>query len=214
MDRSLELANAATLRRLRDARRRRRMLANRTGYAAVTALIQKNQKQFDKNRDTSFDVGFKDDKPVAQTDNQFFDRVGIEGSRDSKFIRSLPPNPVPDTAGHSLLLWDTAGFKGDGGTLEKGPLPRYAGLTSARQMAERQESANRRAEAIAAKASMEGLTLRTGIQDIRDVVLGIPHDLMNATCPQPLWTTCSKNNRLRGFGLLLLIAATTAVVVL
>lgn len=199
MDRSFDAlvkdpANAGKVGAITAAQRRRASLASRKGYAAVTAIIENNQKQFESSRDKAFDTGFMETNPPA-------------GLKNAK----LTPNPVPDTPGHSLLLWDTAGFKGQ---LETGPPPLYAGLTSARQMAERQESANRKESAIAARASMEGLTLRTGLQDIREVILGIPHDLMNATRPQALWTTCSKNNRLRGMGLLLLIAALASLVVL
>lgn len=97
---------------------------------------------------------------------------------------------------------------------EPGALPQYAGLTSAQDLAARQEAADRQRESVAQRSSMAGLTLRTALQDLREVVVGIPTDLFGGSGTLPLGEVVVKNDRLRGLGLLLLVTAVLAAALL
>lgn len=92
--------------------------------------------------------------------------------------------------------------------------PQYAGLTSAEDLAARQDGANREAEARARRSSMAGLTLRTALEDVREAVVGVPADVYGQSGPLSLAALLAKNDRLRGLGLLLLLLALLSLAVL
>ena len=77
--------------------------------------------------------------------------------------------------------------------------PRYSGLTSAVDVASRQDLANRQADAALRRSSMEGLTLRTALQDAREALVGVPADVYAGAS---LADALLKNDRLRGLGVL------------
>lgn len=77
--------------------------------------------------------------------------------------------------------------------------PRYSGLTSAADVASRQDLANRQADAALRRSSMEGLTLRTALQDAREALVGVPADVYAGAS---LADALLKNDRLRGLGVL------------
>lgn len=88
----------------------------------------------------------------------------------------------------------------------------YAGLTTPQEVASRQEQMNAEEDRRVARSSLEGLTLRTALEDVREVITGIPADLFgNSAEPLPLRDVLTKNDRLRGLGLLLLAVALLAV---
>lgn len=94
-------------------------------------------------------------------------------------------------------------------TIEFPPLisytqPRYSGLTSSVDIAARQAEANRVADAALRRSGMEGLTLRTAIQDAREALVGIPADLA-AGRPASLGDLLLKNDRLRGLGVVAIV---------
>ncbi len=83
----------------------------------------------------------------------------------------------------------------------------YAGLSSGQDLARRQAEADRLVDRAAARSSMAGLTLRTAMEDVQEVVVGIPADLFGQSGPLPLWDVLNKNDRLRGLGILALLGA-------
>ena len=66
----------------------------------------------------------------------------------------------------------------------------------------------------AKRSSLAGITLRTAWEDLADVVVGIPSDLFGASGALPLADLLTKNDRLRGLGLLMLVLAFLAVAIL
>lgn len=86
--------------------------------------------------------------------------------------------------------------------------PRFAGLTSAEDIANRQRRANLRIALAARRSSLAGLTLRVALDDVKEVLVGVPRDLFESRQPASLSSLFLKNDRLRGTGLLLLLFAT------
>lgn len=80
--------------------------------------------------------------------------------------------------------------------------PRYSGLTSAEEIMARQRDSDSKMDASVRRSSMAGLTLRVAMQDVREVLVGIPHDLYEGDASFP--GVLVKNDRLRGLGVLLL----------
>lgn len=78
--------------------------------------------------------------------------------------------------------------------------PQYAGLTSAVSIATRQKAADEVRAVRSKRSSLQGLTLRTAFEDIREVLVGLPRDVYGSN--EPLVTLVRKNDRLRGLGLL------------
>lgn len=89
--------------------------------------------------------------------------------------------------------------------------PRYAGLTSAADIAARQRAADREREEAAERASLESLTPRVALHDVHDVLVGLVGDVLDRRVP--LGRALAKNNRLRGLGILLLLACAAWVAV-
>lgn len=88
--------------------------------------------------------------------------------------------------------------------------PRYSGLTSAVDIASRQDMANRQADAALRRSSMEGLTLRIALQDAREALVGVPVDLYAGSS---LADALLKNDRLRGLGVLAVAVGLLTLVV-
>lgn len=84
--------------------------------------------------------------------------------------------------------------------------PQFAGLTSARDIARRQETANRAFDAAARRSSLRGLTLRTALEDMREVIVSVPAEL-RGDGPISLSTALLRSDRLRGLGLWLIVFA-------
>lgn len=91
--------------------------------------------------------------------------------------------------------------------------PLFAGLTSAEDIAARQVRADREYTDRAHRSSLAGLTLRTALEDLREVVVGIPSDLYGASGDLALWDVLTRNDRLRGLGLLALCIGVLVVAI-
>lgn len=89
--------------------------------------------------------------------------------------------------------------------------PRYAGLTSAADIAARQRAADRRRDVEARRASLEGLTPRVALQEVHEVLVGLAGDLLDRRVP--LARALARRNRLRGLGILLLLACAAWIAV-
>lgn len=89
--------------------------------------------------------------------------------------------------------------------------PTFAGLTTSAELTRRQLAVNRAKAAAAHRSSLEGLTLRVAMQDIRDAVLGIPKDIARAAGGANEVVSLSdvfmKRDRLRGVGLVLVVCS-------
>lgn len=79
----------------------------------------------------------------------------------------------------------------------------YAGLTSAERLAARQAAAEAATDASARRSSLAGLTLRTAWEDAREVLVGVPADLLNGP-DASLAAVFGRADRLRGLGVLAL----------
>lgn len=107
-----------------------------------------------------------------------------------------------------------------GATTAAALVPKYAGLTSAQELARRQAAADREFADRARRSSLAGLTIRTALEDVREVLVGVPADLFGASSSEgdggalPLAHLLAKNDRLRGLGLLCLAASLLAVALL
>lgn len=122
--------------------------------------------------------------------------AGVPGApQDGPFWTNSSLAPVPKRPG------ETTAF------------PKLAGLTSAEDMAARQARADRDFAAKAHRSSLAGLTLRTALQDMREVLVGIPHDVYSSPGSVSLWDLVTRNDRLRGLGLLVLTGALLAAAI-
>lgn len=115
---------------------------------------------------------------------------------------SSPRPPPPPIAGLTIQTVDDLPFT---------RRPQYAGLTSAVDIASRQRLANVAEDRKLARSSMRGLTIRTALQDIREVLVGIPQDL-RAGRTMGLADLLLKNDRLRGVGLIMMLVGLAALV--
>ena len=96
-------------------------------------------------------------------------------------------------------------------TASPAALPQYAGLTSAQELTERQRLVDADIDAAARRSSLAGLTLRTALRDVSDVVVGLPADLLSGGTEVPL-SVVTRGDRLRGLGLLLVAMAVVIAV--
>lgn len=90
--------------------------------------------------------------------------------------------------------------------------PQYAGLTSAVDIAARQRAANLASEEAARRSGLEGLTPRVAMQDVHEALVGLVGDVLDRRVP--LAEACTKNDRLRGLGLVLLLACAAWIAVM
>lgn len=74
----------------------------------------------------------------------------------------------------------------------------YAGLISTEDIMRRQRAADAERAARLARSSLAGLTLRTGLEDLRAAATGVPRDLVAG---ESLWTSLTTDDRLRGLGI-------------
>ena len=70
-----------------------------------------------------------------------------------------------------------------------------------------QNAANEDSALTAHEASWRGFTLRMAVRDVREAIFGIMSDLFGNTRPAPLWDVATKNHRLRGIGVILIVLA-------
>ena len=90
--------------------------------------------------------------------------------------------------------------------------PRYAGLTSAQELVARQRAADGLYDQRARRASLSGLTLRTALEDVREVLVELPIEAYSSG--GSLAGLLTKNDRLRGLGLALLAGTLLALALL
>lgn len=133
--------------------------------------------------------------------------------KNSALVNPAAPS-VP--AGQSIALTSAAELPSDWPSgFVSYTQPRYAGLTSAVDIARRQKAADEARAVRAKRSSLQGLTLRTALEDIREVLVGLPRDLYaSAGGPESLTLVdlLAKNDRLRGLGLLAAVLASIALV--
>lgn len=80
-------------------------------------------------------------------------------------------------------------------------------LATSKDLVNLQKRANELADRERYESSWEGLTIRRAVRDAMEALLGIPADLFGNTKPVPLAELLTKNNRLRGVGILLAVAS-------
>lgn len=79
-------------------------------------------------------------------------------------------------------------------------------LATARDIATLQDKANKNAENLYKQSTLKGLTLRNGVEDMREALTGIWTDLYKNDLEVPV-NIFTKNNRLRGLGLFFILIA-------
>lgn len=77
-------------------------------------------------------------------------------------------------------------------------------LATARDIATLQDKANKNAENLYKQSTLKGLTLRNGVEDMREALTGIWTDLYKNDLEVPV-NIFTKNNRLRGLGLFFIL---------
>jgi len=83
-------------------------------------------------------------------------------------------------------------------------------LATAKDIATLQKKVNDNAKKMYEQATVRGLTLRNGVQDMYEALTGIPADLYKNDMNVSVKTLLTKNNRLRGLGLLFILFALAA----
>jgi hypothetical protein len=83
-------------------------------------------------------------------------------------------------------------------------------LATAKDIATLQKKVNDNARKMYEQATVRGLTLRNGVQDMYEALIGIPSDLYKNDMNVSIKTLFAKNNRLRGLGLLCILIAFAA----
>ena len=80
-------------------------------------------------------------------------------------------------------------------------------LATSQDLVDMQKRATELAARRKYESSWQGLTIRRGVADVREALLGIPADLFGNSGPLPLGEVLTKGNRLRGLGIILAVAA-------
>ena len=80
-------------------------------------------------------------------------------------------------------------------------------LATARDVKTLQDKVNKNAEKMYAQSTVRGLTLRNGVEDMREALVGIWGDLYKNNMNVSVETLFTKNNRLRGLGILFILSA-------
>jgi hypothetical protein len=80
-------------------------------------------------------------------------------------------------------------------------------LATARDVKTLQDKVNKNAEKMYAQSTVKGLTLRNGVEDMREALVGIWGDLYKNNMNVSVGTLFTKNNRLRGLGIFFIISA-------
>jgi hypothetical protein len=80
-------------------------------------------------------------------------------------------------------------------------------LATARDVKTLQDKVNKNAEKMYAQSTVKGLTLRNGVEDMREALVGIWGDLYKNNMNVSVKTLFTKNNRLRGLGIFFILSA-------
>ncbi|AGE57825.1 hypothetical protein ATCVNTS1_956L [Acanthocystis turfacea Chlorella virus NTS-1] len=80
-------------------------------------------------------------------------------------------------------------------------------LATARDVKTLQDKVNKNAEKMYAQSTVRGLTLRNGVEDVREALVGIWGDLYKNNLNVSVGTLFTKNNRLRGLGIFFILSA-------
>jgi len=80
-------------------------------------------------------------------------------------------------------------------------------LTTAKDIATLQNKVNKDAEMMYQQSTVRGMTLRNSVQDMREAITGIFSDLYKNNMNVSVGELFTKDNRLRGLGLLLVLAS-------
>ena len=80
-------------------------------------------------------------------------------------------------------------------------------LATARDIKTLQDKVNKNAEKMYAQSTVRGLTLRNGVEDMREALVGIWGDLYKNNMNVSVGTLFTKNNRLRGLGIFFILCA-------
>jgi hypothetical protein len=84
-------------------------------------------------------------------------------------------------------------------------------LATAKDVATLQNKVNRDAQKMYQQATVGGLTLRNGVQDMREAIVGIWADLYQNNMNVSVKDLFTKNNRLRGLGLLFVLISLSVI---
>ncbi|AGE59568.1 hypothetical protein ATCVOR07043_904L [Acanthocystis turfacea Chlorella virus OR0704.3] len=80
-------------------------------------------------------------------------------------------------------------------------------LATARDVKTLQDKVNKNAEKMYAQSTVRGLTLRNGVEDVREALVGIWGDLYKNNLNVSVGSLFTKNNRLRGLGIFFILSA-------
>ena len=86
-------------------------------------------------------------------------------------------------------------------------------LATSADIVELQKRANAEQARLEREASWKALTVRAAVRDAREAIFGITADLYGNTPHASLWEVSTRNNRLRGIGVLLVVLAGSWLVV-
>lgn len=111
----------------------------------------------------------------------------IKNPNDNDLFLDLPYVPVPKA------IENVAGLE-------------LNNLATAKDIATLQDKANKNAEEQYRQSTVRGLTLRNGVQDMREALTGIWSDLYKNNMEANV-NIFTKNNRLRGLGLMFVLVA-------
>jgi hypothetical protein len=84
-------------------------------------------------------------------------------------------------------------------------------LATAKDVTTLQNKVNRDAQKMYQQATVEGLTLRNGVQDMREAIVGIWADLYQNNMNVSVKDLFTKNNRLRGLGILFVLISLSVI---
>jgi hypothetical protein len=80
-------------------------------------------------------------------------------------------------------------------------------LATAKDVKTLQDKVNKNAQAMYAQSTVRGLTLRNGVEDMREALTGIWTDLYKNDLNVSMQNLFTKNNRLRGLGIFFILSA-------
>ncbi|AGE55808.1 hypothetical protein ATCVMN08101_956L [Acanthocystis turfacea Chlorella virus MN0810.1] len=80
-------------------------------------------------------------------------------------------------------------------------------LATARDVKTLQDKVNKNAQEMYAQSTVRGLTLRNGVEDVRDALVGIWGDLYKNDMNVSMQNLFTKGNRLRGLGIFFILSA-------
>jgi hypothetical protein len=87
-------------------------------------------------------------------------------------------------------------------------------LTTAKDIATLQNKVNKDAEMMYQQSTVRGMTLRNSVQDMREAITGIFSDLYKNNMNVSVGELFTKDNRLRGLGLLLVLASLSYILLI